>query len=84
MPRAAVFFTLGLLLPIESLYAAFSLPRTAHGALVVFGLWFGLVSFPRTLRPKREPGENPGLPRSGQRERRPRCALAFGLGSGGR
>ena len=32
------------------------------------------------LRAKREPGENPGLPRSGKRERRPRIALAFGAG----
>src|ERR1700716_8537 len=29
---------------------------------------------------KREPGENPGLPRSGKRERGPRDALAFRAG----
>jgi STE24 endopeptidase len=40
-----VFFVLGLCLPLEAFYAAFSVERTAYGALVVFGLWFGLVSF---------------------------------------
>jgi hypothetical protein len=33
---------------------------------------------------KREPGENPGLPRSGKRERRPRHALAARIGAGKR
>jgi STE24 endopeptidase len=40
-----VFYALSLCLPLEPFYAAFSLDRTAYGALVVFGLWFGLVSF---------------------------------------
>jgi STE24 endopeptidase len=41
-----VFFVLGLCLPLEPFYGAFSVERTAYGALAVFGLWFGLVSFP--------------------------------------
>jgi STE24 endopeptidase len=40
-----VFYALSLCLPLEAFYAAFSLERTAYGALAVFGLWFGLVSF---------------------------------------
>ncbi len=40
-----VFYALSLCLPLEPFYSAFSLDRTAYGALVVFGLWFGLVSF---------------------------------------
>jgi STE24 endopeptidase len=40
-----VFFALSLALPLEAFYSAFSLERTAYGALAVFGLWFGLVSF---------------------------------------
>jgi STE24 endopeptidase len=40
-----VFFVLSRCLPLEPFYSAFSLERTSHGALVVFGLWFGLVSF---------------------------------------
>ena len=40
-----VFYALSLCLPLEAFYAAFSLDRTAYGALAVFGLWFGLVSF---------------------------------------
>lgn len=39
------FFVLSLCLPLEPFYAAFSVERTAYGALAVFGLWFGLVSF---------------------------------------
>jgi STE24 endopeptidase len=41
----AVLFALSLCLPLEAFYAAFSLDRTSHGALAVFGLWFGLASF---------------------------------------
>jgi len=40
-----VFFALSLCLPLEAFYAAFSLDKTAYGALAVFGLWFGLASF---------------------------------------
>jgi STE24 endopeptidase len=40
-----VFYGLSLCLPLERFYAAFFLERTAYGALAVFGLWFGLVSF---------------------------------------
>jgi STE24 endopeptidase len=40
-----VFFALGRCLPLEAFYSAFALERTAYGALAVFGLWFGLVSF---------------------------------------
>jgi STE24 endopeptidase len=40
-----VFYALSLCLPLEPPYAAFSLDKTAYGALAVFGLWFGLVSF---------------------------------------
>ena len=40
-----VFYALSLCLPLEAFYSAFSLERTAYGALAVFGLWFGLVSF---------------------------------------
>ena len=40
-----VFFVLSRLLPIDAFYAAFALERSSHGALVVFGLWFSLVSF---------------------------------------
>jgi STE24 endopeptidase len=40
-----VFFVLSRLLPVEAFYAAFSLERTAYGALAVFSLWFALVSF---------------------------------------
>jgi STE24 endopeptidase len=44
-----VFYGLSLCLPLERFYSAFSLEKTAYGALAVFGLWFGLVSF--LLRP---------------------------------
>jgi STE24 endopeptidase len=40
-----LFFALSQLLPLEPFYAAFSLQRTSYAALMVFGLWFGLVSF---------------------------------------
>ena len=40
-----VFYALSLCLPLEAFYSAFSLEKTAYGALAVFGLWFGLVSF---------------------------------------
>ena len=40
-----VFYALSLCLPLRAFYAAFSLERTAYGALAAFGLWFGLVSF---------------------------------------
>ena len=40
-----VFFALSLCLRLEAFYSAFSVDRTAYGALAVFGLWFGLVSF---------------------------------------
>jgi STE24 endopeptidase len=40
-----VFYALSLCLPLAPFYSAFSLDPTAYGALVVFGLWFGLVSF---------------------------------------
>ena len=40
-----VFWALSLCLPLRAFYAAFSLDQTPYGALAVFGLWFGLVSF---------------------------------------
>jgi STE24 endopeptidase len=40
-----VFYGLSLCLPLGAFYEAFFLERTAYGALAVFGLWFGLVSF---------------------------------------
>ena len=40
-----VFYALSLALPLEPFYSAFSLDRTSYGALAVFSLWFGLVSF---------------------------------------
>jgi STE24 endopeptidase len=40
-----VFYLLSLCLPLEPFYTAFFLEWTAYGALAVFGLWFGLVSF---------------------------------------
>jgi STE24 endopeptidase len=40
-----VFYLLSLCLPLDAFYAAFSVERTSYGALAVFGLWFGLVSF---------------------------------------
>jgi STE24 endopeptidase len=40
-----VFYALSLCLPLRSFYSAFSVDRTAYGALAGFGLWFGLVSF---------------------------------------
>jgi STE24 endopeptidase len=40
-----VFLALSLCLPLQAFYAAFSVDRTAYGALAVFGLWFGLGSF---------------------------------------
>ena len=40
-----VFCALSLCLPLGAFYTAFSLDRTVYGALAVFGLWFGLVSF---------------------------------------
>jgi STE24 endopeptidase len=40
-----VFYGLSLALPLESFYTAFFLEQTSYAALVVFGLWFGLLSF---------------------------------------
>jgi STE24 endopeptidase len=40
-----VFYGLSLCLPLEAFYSAFALAETAYGALAVFGLWFGLLSF---------------------------------------
>jgi STE24 endopeptidase len=40
-----LFWGLSLALPLRPFYEAFFVGQTAHGALVVFGLWFGLVSF---------------------------------------
>jgi STE24 endopeptidase len=40
-----VFFVLSRVLPLAAFYDAFSVERTAYGALVVFGLWFSPVSF---------------------------------------
>jgi STE24 endopeptidase len=40
-----VFFVLSRLLPVEAFYAAFSLDKTAYGAVAVFSLWFALASF---------------------------------------
>ena len=40
-----VFYVLSRCLPLEAFYAAFFLDRTSYGALAVFSLWFGLVSF---------------------------------------
>jgi STE24 endopeptidase len=40
-----VFYGLSLALPFEPFYAAFFLDQTSYGALTVFSLWFGLLSF---------------------------------------
>jgi STE24 endopeptidase len=40
-----LFFGLSLCLPLEAFYQAFAVEKTSYGALVVFGLWFGLVGF---------------------------------------
>lgn len=40
-----MFYALSLCLPLEPFYQAFFVSQTSYGALVVFGLWFGLVSF---------------------------------------
>jgi STE24 endopeptidase len=40
-----VFYALSLCLPLRGFYSAFSVEPTTYGALAVFGLWFGLVSF---------------------------------------
>jgi STE24 endopeptidase len=40
-----VFYGLSLCLPLERFYSAFFLEKTFYGALAVFGLWFGLLSF---------------------------------------
>jgi STE24 endopeptidase len=40
-----LFYALGLCLPLTAFYTAFSLRPSSYGALVVFGLWFGLVEF---------------------------------------
>lgn len=41
----ALFFLLSLALPVQAFYTAFSVERTAYGALVVFGFWFALAGF---------------------------------------
>jgi STE24 endopeptidase len=41
----ALFFLLGLALPVTAFYEAFALQQTAYGALVVFGLWFSFAGF---------------------------------------
>lgn len=40
-----VFYALSLCLPLQAFYAAFFLDQTSYGALAVFSLWFGLLSF---------------------------------------
>jgi STE24 endopeptidase len=40
-----LFYGLSLCLPLTPFYSAFFLEKTSYGALVVFGMWFGLVSF---------------------------------------
>jgi STE24 endopeptidase len=46
LATGALFYALSLCLPLVSFYAAFGLSGpSAYGALVVFGLWFGLVDF---------------------------------------
>jgi STE24 endopeptidase len=40
-----MFWALGALLPRQAFYDAFFVERSAHGALVVFGLWLSLASF---------------------------------------
>jgi STE24 endopeptidase len=40
-----VLWVLARALPLTAFYEAFGLRPTAYGALVVFGLWFGLVEF---------------------------------------
>jgi STE24 endopeptidase len=40
-----LFYVLSLCLPLTPFYSAFFLEQTSHGALAVFSLWFGLVSF---------------------------------------
>lgn len=45
LTSGALFFVLSLCLTLGAFYAAFGLERTPWGALVVFGLWFGLAGF---------------------------------------
>ncbi len=45
LATGALFYGLSLGLPLTDFYAAFGLAPTSHGALVVFGLWFGLLGF---------------------------------------
>jgi STE24 endopeptidase len=46
LATGALFYALSLCLPLASFYSAFGLSGpSAYGALVVFGLWFGLVDF---------------------------------------
>ena len=41
-----MFFLLSLALPLTDFYLAFDLHgKSAYGALLVFGLWFGVVDF---------------------------------------
>jgi STE24 endopeptidase len=40
-----LFYALSLCLPLTPFYTAFFLEKTSYGALLVFSLWFGLVSF---------------------------------------
>jgi STE24 endopeptidase len=41
-----IFFALSLCLPLEAFYLAFYFEGVSnYGALVVFGMWFGLISF---------------------------------------
>jgi STE24 endopeptidase len=40
-----LFYVLSLCLPLRPFYSAFALGKTSYGALVVFGVWFGLVGF---------------------------------------
>jgi STE24 endopeptidase len=40
-----VFYALSLCLPLRAFYSAFAVDQTPYGALAVFGLWFGFVSF---------------------------------------
>jgi len=41
-----MFFVLGLCLHLTPFYSAFGLEHTSYGALVVFGAWASLLSFP--------------------------------------
>jgi STE24 endopeptidase len=45
LATGALFWGIGLCLPLRVFYDAFAVTPSSHAALLVFGLWFGLVAF---------------------------------------